>query len=846
MKFTILVTLLAITHIAWSQSNCVSTGSTNCTNGTNTNPNSTYTSPQSNTFKENTFDWTQQSFPINKSDYQNFAPFVPSNPLSNPYYSNASYLSYIAKGADSDFEPEDGWELIKQDFGYVYDATSGTWDGANQTSYNKPIAYFVLYNKYSAKLRVLATTPSQNGTADKVQVNLALVNPNDNPWVNQTVYDDHKASAIFAHSQPIAAKLTDKTEVAMVSSIAAFPMSTQDFFYADFQLAYDPCVCLFQSALHVTFMKIESAAITLNGKVLGTQQTMASISSSSGSMYGDGDASEDFYTQFFAEGQNVQSISQHYSDIENLIDDIEAQSSSAAPELKKMKDWLKLASIVTTVNPKAKALKTGVTFMAKYVDFMIMQGNKGKKVSPTIITSYMNASGTAITNTQLNGGDFYFANPGSCGADLRPEYAQTNSSGTEPNYPMYNEPVGLFALIESPEIKRHTRSQNFWSLANYDLCPIDSTTKYPSLVRKYIDNMEIVWQLDGDDFKFAFHPIVNRSKTIIEAAIEVKGFPDLMNCEGNNDVSSRTNTNVFKVDEDENGVPRYMTDFVQLSCLNEVIFDLGFDYDGDGDAYNNAIDNLLNAEVYVVFTIFYTFNVDAYGNEMVSSQIVKYPLDIQSVASDPRFMPNNLRYPEYDRLRDVSGDITINTTNYSNPSIQAIVSRGTITIDGDLTNQNTNDILIQAQEGINVINGSSIGEGINLKVAPVSEYFCSSTTPIPQMTTSELNTFCSGSSYRAKNFASLPGGNENHVESSTIDLFNIVAYPNPAHDNLNLASSNELTHVQILSIQGTIIETFDLNSSNLEISLSSYPKGVFFIHALDTRGNQTTIKFIKK
>lgn len=164
-----------------------------CVNGTNTDPNPTYTSPQNSSFKTNTFDWRSQTFPIDKADYMNFAPTTPTNPLYSPFYVTSQYLSTIAGGAQSDFQPQGGWELIKQDFGYYY--SNNTWSGSPivLTQPNKPIAYFLLYNKYQAKLRVIATTPLQGQISnDKVSVDIEFMEVN-----NKSNYANFKYSALF-------------------------------------------------------------------------------------------------------------------------------------------------------------------------------------------------------------------------------------------------------------------------------------------------------------------------------------------------------------------------------------------------------------------------------------------------------------------------------------------------------------------------------------------------------------------------------------------------------------------------------------------------------------------------
>jgi hypothetical protein len=49
-----IILIVGIARMAHSQNNC---NQPPCQNGTNTNPNSPYTSPQTGDFKQNTFNW---------------------------------------------------------------------------------------------------------------------------------------------------------------------------------------------------------------------------------------------------------------------------------------------------------------------------------------------------------------------------------------------------------------------------------------------------------------------------------------------------------------------------------------------------------------------------------------------------------------------------------------------------------------------------------------------------------------------------------------------------------------------------------------------------------------------
>jgi hypothetical protein len=79
--------------------------------------------PAGREWERNTWDWTQGTWPVNSPNY-------PSSSLVNsPYYSSLSiYAPYslppFSPFLDKNFHLEDGWELLRRDFGYIYDNKS--------------------------------------------------------------------------------------------------------------------------------------------------------------------------------------------------------------------------------------------------------------------------------------------------------------------------------------------------------------------------------------------------------------------------------------------------------------------------------------------------------------------------------------------------------------------------------------------------------------------------------------------------------------------------------------------------------------------------------------------------
>ncbi len=77
--------------------------------------------------------------------------------------------------------------------------------------------------------------------------------------------------------------------------------------------------------------------------------------------------------------------------------------------------------------------------------------------------------------------------------------------------------------------------------------------------------------------------------------------------------------------------------------------------------------------------------------------------------------------------------------------------------------------------------------------------------------------------------------------------FSFVASPNPSNGIFNLKSEKEILEYSIVNAAGQTIETVkNVNSKNVNINLSSFAKGVYFIRVKDVFGNTKIVKEVIK
>jgi hypothetical protein len=195
-------------------------------NGITTNPSAPINTQAPS--KLNTFEWRNQTFPIN-SYYS-----IPGELTFSPFYQtdNIPINHFID---NKDMQPEDGWEIIRKDFGYLDDGTPSS----------VPIThpYLVLYNKYTAIMRVFVAkgdNPAYTGARIKIE----FLGGQD---LMKTSLLDLSAGFI-AFDKPFTNKI--------YQSIAQFLNGKWKWFYADFPMQYDPCTCLLGSKLGITIFLI--------------------------------------------------------------------------------------------------------------------------------------------------------------------------------------------------------------------------------------------------------------------------------------------------------------------------------------------------------------------------------------------------------------------------------------------------------------------------------------------------------------------------------------------------------------------------------------------------------------
>jgi hypothetical protein len=552
LLFSIYARLLA-------QSPCINEVSTEHTNPTNNslpyvldiNGNPIVDNRYLNGFNWNAIDpatGTPASFPTINMQYN-------QNMMNMHNTQFPDYYNYIKNGEK--MTVENGWELLLLNLGRF----------PNQDIIPVPdftdIPYMVFYNKYRGVVRVLANYGngilSSSPNIDAMRIELTISDGSEN------------LNGILRLNEEKDKALDQKTSVKKVSALAFHPNQPNKWFSADFQITYDPCICYYPSLLQIKFHAIENQTLDLVGREISLNQNLVS---------GKAINTQNFLTNFDYTTETAEGGMVMYKALEYLVNEYEAKLDKYQAELDLVNEYNKkirrnkvvisaFKHLVLNGGSAAISEIIGMSWFQEmdtiaedllgkdYIDekAIIKEAKKGfseevnkfftknfkekptptSPVTPTATFSEMRFSGQISNYTTLNG-PFFFT-PGTYGTEGTIDL----STGMQPllnstsEYPIYNEALGVFALLETPKIIASKNSDNnvkdkvFLRLGYYPddgdgYEAISDFYRYQEWTKEYQFKI-------GSPLKYRFNPVLDIKDYKIESSLvvlaEVKTTPSV-------------------------------------------------------------------------------------------------------------------------------------------------------------------------------------------------------------------------------------------------------------------------------------------------------------------------------
>lgn len=825
----------------------------------------------------NGFDWwSPTNYPLSNMMYN---PNQPYNAMSNIQSANAvSVYNYLNKflGAE-EMTPQNGWELLLVNLGRYPDNIT-----IHSETDLQAIPYVVLYNKYTGIMRVFVQygyNEPPNDAIDGVLLNLVYF----------TEADENNVSGILRLGEGVDQPLDIPTDVQVLSAIAP-PSGAYNFWMSgDFQVTYDPCVCSYPTDLKLEFRFFSTTDLELYGRGIAIEEDIVDANGSinnadflSGISFDDADA----------EGGYIM-----YKKMETLVDDYIAKKEAYLVELaavnahnkqverelaivKAIKDLVMngVSAGLTTVTGMPWFLKlqkeAGELIGEDSIDLkkLVKEGEKilGKELNtyinstwskktapqapamPTATFSEMRFSGRLTNTTDV--GSPLFSTPGSF------QNQSTNSYNEVVNppygYPVYNQPLGVFALLETPviEVKKGTKMK-----VNQTIDTVPSP--FPSLVYTYEKNVKNGWQYRlKDPLKFAFNNILGIENYTVYCAIELeyKDWSTSSNyhkqsygtLEGTSDYSSSChveddsyNVNSEHINVNDNDLVYksggrsydkivYTTPYVEIEGMNSIVAEVynvvknkystiapenypSFYTNGEYYLYSDPEFNWDDVEVRLKLKV--DVDYESYhdnGDKHAYTYNFTYKIDEQDIVYGGVFDEDNtIRIGQFENLS------FFNEYFDGSPVYGCELDGNTYTckcwnniqINGDVTVANGYNVKMWAGNEINVVNNSNISSEVILEIVPRITYV----DKIEQQTEGYVYNFCQGlspnsPSYKA-NTTKSKDWTENQLEieeSEDIDFLNASLSPNPASNTVFLGIKTNIEsdlNVELFSVAGKLM-----------------------------------------
>lgn len=412
----------------------------------------------------NTFNWVDSDVDPNSAqdEFCFNSDLTSMTALSAPWASvgSPSLLHFLV---NNDVLPKDGWELISYDFGI---APNGI-PLLDKTDH----PYLVLYNRFTGILRVFCAVKRDGSTYKTVSYRLKTIKLGSVPSSPSDVYFPSNldiANAFTDNTQGIPSIINYQASPEFISA-STFVSGSFNWTYADFPIMYDPCVCNYASVWQIEVRLINDAfvdlEILLNGNINPDTTNVLNVSGSNN--YYDSQSGQGTFGWEDISGPNgaVQKSTKSWHDLYKFGQDmgkVLAKTAFKAEEKSDREgDFFALISDLASSDFLKAGLKTlpYISSAVTLLDFFVAGGKSSAaptsdavKIMPMGIEMNGTIKGTISDTALIKAISFW--TPGS-----------DNSTGVTGNsqslYPFYNQPLGVFHLVNTPEVKSRTSTGFF-------------------------------------------------------------------------------------------------------------------------------------------------------------------------------------------------------------------------------------------------------------------------------------------------------------------------------------------------------------------------------------------------
>lgn len=848
---------------------------------------------------KNNFDWTSNYWDIYMQDG---GTHWQSTTKLNPFYSTGKDLSQInfssllGKGvypgkSNLDFQPSDGWELVHKDDGYLADQKT------LQANDGKHAPHVILYNKYRGIMRVIAGMSDAVPTGGVINsILVELANSQNNININGVSF---APNGLFNRMEsPITALDTQSGVITFGKGVT--PAGGGSFIVADFPINYDPCICNFQNFFNIEFSTLTKMDIQLGGRLIGTNVPL-DANGDSQTING-----KDFLTAVSTNGDIiVNGGALTYSNIDDLAANYKSvyEPTSTDPVTTFFFNTLKNGigsalggiggAVDSELNKQASVfyktqfggqelltLGKKVLTLPEKLDFGITLASQGTKMlgallfpesekvsNPLPQISFIEAemvlSGHLTGKAPLNNDiSINFAIPGS-------KYTLDATKTPDASYPTYNEPLGLFSLLETPTgIVQYTRTKqttygpppatdpfSVWGSEKLNFSLNKSSIKYAFNPSAEIDveNTKIYASLELEEINGTtiFNNIYQQIKNDLGCPPMDDPYINMYACSLLKNITYTNSGDFFEnVAKDAGTTQKYSTSIMPIECLTNTSQSISFNNLLFSELTASALSNAnyyyygcpsypatcmgtfpsyfkRDKKLVLKLHIDYVFKMNKYGKINRYFEILTYPVSL----TDGTVTTSN--------TNSTSQDVSMPSAEPNYKKTGGYNVWNSITVDGvmNLTSSNNNVFTYSAGTEIDFVPGAEVsGESV---FSISTSNLCGD--KILPVTSDYVNTFCT-TKYFAKNFTNFRMADDAVASSATTigsklipASFNI--YPNPTAYNATIQynlTANSIVNLYISDLYGEkvadVLNTTTQLAGNYatQLNTSVLPAGTYF------------------
>ena len=657
--------LILFAHFAMTQINpCVNNVSTNPQNPNNDNlPNNSASISQ---LYLNGFDWypTVSGFLV---DYP-----VSGMPLLNNFdgmkhiFNNNllfhQHYNYLLKERLSGLLPkwENGWELIGVNLGKFPDGTP--FSGTNISNPHQSLPYIILYNKYESKLRVFFK-PIDSWVDVNFWHSVKIVMKHEVTANNPSNFTPNSNYFNSGQLRTVLGKdlaLDQETEKHQYVTLSAVDNVLNQWFSADFYVAFDPCVCRWPSQFRFDMYLTRNIDLQLHGGGISLNQN---IVNDQGQL-----THSDYFSHFQQSGGTAENGFVMYDELDRLISQYEQQleayenqvqqSAEHNKKVKRNKAILKglrmvmdlglvfIGSPPWSVIPGVPAppltaemqqqrnqmmqlvsqlYHDGPEFFKQSMDDasqpqtkidwikLIKEADKvlGKNVSAWIMKNFQEVSPSKPSAPMATFTEMYFSgktteeafrggvtilSPGSYGNSWTAPITAADE------YPVYNEALGVFALLRTPKIAYSSKHENKGCSSGYtnQTHPIHSNAnvELPAYTYKFEETYQ--FRL-AEPLKYYINPALKIEDVEIESFIVMTSNLDV----GTVTSQGILNNTKFRYNNNRNINAQF--EFNEYGITEQNIDEVPYDHKININSFELPLDNLMTTNQSVGLDYAYTY-----------------------------------------------------------------------------------------------------------------------------------------------------------------------------------------------------------------------------------------------